>query len=59
MKVDLRTMLFFRVEVSPSPFHWHGNQDISFGDFFGLAFVAALITSALCLTILIIFDVLN
>jgi hypothetical protein len=36
-----------------------GNQDISFGDFIGLAFVAALITSALCLTILIIFDVLN
>jgi hypothetical protein len=37
----------------------YGNQDISFGDFIGLAFVAALITSALCLSLLIIFDVLN
>ena len=36
-----------------------GNQEISFGDFIGVAFVTALITMAACLTILIFLDVLN
>jgi hypothetical protein len=35
-----------------------GNQDISLGDFIGLAFVTALVTMALCLSILIPEDVL-
>lgn len=41
-----------------SSLEW-GNQDISFGDFIGLAFVSCMITMTLCLTLLIIFDVLN
>ncbi len=36
-----------------------GNKDIRFSDFIGLAYVIALITMALFLTILIIFDLLN
>ena len=35
------------------------NQDISFGDFIGLAFVTRLITMALCLSILILVNILN
>jgi hypothetical protein len=35
-----------------------GEQDISFGDFIGLAFVSCMITMALCLSLLIIVDVL-
>jgi hypothetical protein len=34
-------------------------QDISLGDFTGLAFVTALVTMAVCLSVLIIFDILN
>jgi hypothetical protein len=36
-----------------------GNQDLSLGDFIGLAFVSCLITMALCLSLAIIFNVLN
>ena len=36
-----------------------GNQDLSFGDFIGLVFVTALVTMALCLSLAIIFNILN
>jgi hypothetical protein len=36
-----------------------GYQEISFGDFIGLAFVTALITMALCLSFLILVDLIN
>ena len=36
-----------------------GNQERIFGDFIGLAFVTALITMALCLSFLILVDLIN
>ena len=36
-----------------------GDQEISVGDFIGLAFITALVTVALCLSLLILVDVLN
>ena len=36
-----------------------GKQDISFGEFIGVAFVTTLITMALILTVLVFLDVLN
>jgi hypothetical protein len=36
-----------------------GNQDISFGDFIGMAFVTALVSMVLCFSLLILFDLLN
>jgi hypothetical protein len=35
------------------------NQPITLGDFIGLAFVTAMVTMAVCLSLLIVFDVLN
>ena len=35
------------------------NQPIPHGDFIGVAFVTALVMMAVCLSLLIIFDVLN
>jgi hypothetical protein len=36
-----------------------GNQDISFSDFIGVAFVTALISMPLCPSLFTIFNVLN
>ena len=36
-----------------------GDQEISVGDFIGLAFITALVTVALCPSLLILVDVLN
>jgi hypothetical protein len=39
-------------------FEW-ANQPTTLADFIGLAFVTAVVTMAVCLSLLIVFDVLN
>ena len=57
---DLQAACLFRLSWSMlKRFLEWGNQDISFDDFIGLTFVTALITMALCLSLLIILDLLN